>query len=89
MAVLYGRGARVLWRQTRDRVLLLHATDGEMVSLTGTGVVLWDLLAEPMELSRLSEVMSAAYGVSADVITADVAPVLDDLSARQLVETSQ
>jgi hypothetical protein len=75
-----------LWRQATDRVLLLHASDGELVSLAGTGVALWDLLVEPMELSELVSVMSRGYGVDSEVVESDLRPVLDELVERQLVE---
>jgi hypothetical protein len=69
-------------------VLLLHATDGELVSLTGTGVGLWELLAEPTELSELAWVMSGSYGVDAEVVESDLRPVLDELVKRQLLEVT-
>jgi hypothetical protein len=86
MKVRYSRGRRVLWRQTSDRVLLLPADDGELVSLTGTGLLLWELLAEPMELMEIADFMSATYGVTTDVVESDLVPVLDDLGHRGLIE---
>jgi hypothetical protein len=86
LMVHYSRGKRVLWRQAADRVLLLPATDGELVSLTGTGVALWELLVEPVELSELSAVMATAYHTDPQVIAADVLPLLEDLARRGLVE---
>jgi hypothetical protein len=77
-----------MWRHAADRVLLLHASDGELVSLIGTGVALWDLLAEPMELSEIASVMSGGYGVDAEVVESDLRPVLDELVQRQLLEVA-
>jgi hypothetical protein len=84
--VRYSRGKRVLWRKAADRILLLPATDGELVSLTGTGVALWELLTEPIELSDLSAVMATAFAVEPHVIAADLLPILEDLTRRGLVE---
>lgn len=84
--VRYSRGKRVLWRQAADRVLLLPATDGELVSLTGTGVALWELLTEPLELGDLSAVMATAFDVDPELIAADLLPILEDLTRRGLVE---
>jgi hypothetical protein len=86
LTVCYSRAERVLWRQATDRVLLLPATDGELVSLTGTGVALWELLTEPIELSELSAVMGAAYNTDPQVVEADLLPLLEDLARRGLVQ---
>jgi hypothetical protein len=87
--IRYSRGKRVLWRQASDRVLLLPAADGELVSLSGTGVALWELLTEPIELTELSALMATAYDVSPQVIAADVLPILEDLTRRGLVEAAR
>ena len=48
--------------------------------LQGSAGVLWDLLAEPVTLERLSEQLAARYGdVEASQVAADVAPVLHQL----------
>jgi hypothetical protein len=69
-------------------VLLLPAAEGELVSLTGTGVTLWELLAEPVELAELSAILSQAYATRPDVIATDIQPVLDELVRRGLIEAS-
>jgi hypothetical protein len=75
----------VLWRRTADRVLLLPATEGELVSLTGTGVVLWDLLAEPTDADELCRTLASVYGADPRIVATDIAPVLEDLTARRLI----
>lgn len=85
MTVRYRRATEVLWRRTADRVLLLPATEGELVSLTGTGVVLWDLLAEPTDEGELCRTLASVYGADPGIVATDIAPVLEDLAARRLV----
>jgi hypothetical protein len=58
------------------------------VSLTGTGVALWELLSEPMDLTELSAVLSQAFATQREVIAADIRPVLDELVQRGVVEAS-
>jgi hypothetical protein len=58
------------------------------VSLTGTGVALWELLSEPMDLTELSAMLSQAFATQREVIAADIRPVLDELVQRGVVEAS-
>jgi hypothetical protein len=81
----YQRAPDVLWRRTADRVLLAPPGEGEMVSLSGTGVALWELLAEPSDLDRLATRLAVAYRADEHVVAMDVLPVLRDLARRGFV----
>lgn len=81
----YRRSAEVLSRRMPDRVLLLATTDEEVVSLSGTGTVLWDLLAEPAATDELAVALASIYGADAAVVRRDIEPVLAELAERRLV----
>ena len=49
----YARRERVLWRRSGDAVVLLPADGSQVFTLEGSGVDLWQLLAEPIALDLL------------------------------------
>jgi hypothetical protein len=71
--------AEVLWRRTFDRLLLLVPTNGEAVTLQGTGADLWAQLAEPGSIAELAERLAEAYVAPVEQIASDIAPVLEAL----------
>lgn len=89
MTLCYQRATDVLWRRASDRVLLLPCGEGdrEVVSLSGTGVVLWDLLADRASMDDLTSTLAVAFGADPVVVATDIAPVLDDLVERRLIAT--
>jgi len=87
MTRCYRRVTQVLWRRTADRVMLLPVPEGELISLSGTGVVLWDLLAAPASEQDLASTLAQVFGEAPERVAADIRPVLDDLVERRLIET--
>lgn len=77
----------VLWRRSPDAVLLLPPGASEPVTLTGTGLDLWDLLAVPTSSADLARVLAARYGADPADVEADVVPVLDELAGCGALET--
>jgi hypothetical protein len=55
--------------------------------LSGTGGLLWDLLAEETTVDELTSTLAAAFAVDPEVIAVDIRPVLDDLVERALVSS--
>jgi hypothetical protein len=83
------RQDEVLWRRSGDAVVLLPAGAQQVLTLEGSGVHLWHLLAEPIALDEAAATLAEAYGTTPDRVAADIAPVLDDLSRRNAVEASE
>lgn len=81
----YVRSERVLWRRTTDAVIVLPIDHGEFFDLTGTGVALWELLDVPRTLDEAAAELLTRFEGSVAAVTADVAPVLDDLVRRRAV----
>jgi hypothetical protein len=85
--VRYARRDGVLWRHSSDAVILLAPSGGGQVfTLEGSGVDLWQLLSEPIALEDAADALAEAYGTTAADVAADIAPVLDELSRREVVE---
>ena len=85
MSGRYTRSDDVLWRQTEEAVILLPRRDGEILALTGSGKVLWELLAEPIGVDEASEALAEIYGVSLGQVNGAVGPIFAELSRRQAI----
>jgi hypothetical protein len=83
--VLYSRSPDVLWRATTDRVVLRALHGGGLVSLTGSGTTLWQLLGAPIGFEDLVAAMASHYGVGVEVVRDSVATALADLERVHLV----
>lgn len=79
------RSSQVLWRQVADVVLLRTVTDAQIVELSGTGVLLWLALVEPITARELGTQLAAVIGAPVDVVARDVQTALADLVNRGLV----
>jgi hypothetical protein len=84
----YTRRQQVLWRHSSDAVVLLAPSGRQVFTLEGSGVDLWQLLAEPIALEEAADLLAEAYGTTAAEVAADIRPVLDELSRREVVEIS-
>lgn len=80
------RSRHVLWRRTSRGVVLLPVGSKEPFTLSGSGGVLWEVLAEPIELREASELLGQLHGIDAEVVEHDIAPVIDELERRAIVE---
>jgi len=84
--VRYQRAAGAVWRRAHDSVFVLPHSASDVVVLTGTGEVLWWLLKEPLTVRQIAHHLADVYGVTSDVVSRDLAPVVDDLAMRGVLE---
>jgi hypothetical protein len=84
--VKYRRASRTVWRHAHGSVLVLPMSGHDVMHLTGTGDDLWQLLAEPLTVDQAARRLADIYDRSPDEIIQDIAPVLDDLVARGVVD---
>jgi len=83
----YRRRPDALWRRSLDAVVVLPPGEGaEPVTIGGTGPELWDALADWRTLADLAEALALRHRADADVVAADVAPILERLVACGAVE---
>jgi hypothetical protein len=85
----YARRERVLWRRSGDEVVLLPADGSQVFTLEGSGVDLWQLLSEPIALDEAADALAEAYGTTSDQVAADLVPVLEELSRRDVIEAKE
>lgn len=80
------RRADVLWRSTVDGVLIRPPGASVVTKLAGTGGALWAALDEPASFAEVCAHLAATHDADPATIAADLAPVIDDLVARGVVE---
>ena len=80
------RRADVLWRATMDAVLIRPPGATELTKLAGTGRSLWAVLEEPTSFDDVCTRLATEYDAAVDEVAADVAPVVDDLVERGVLE---
>ena len=86
MLVRYQRAAGAVWRNAHGCAFVLPQPGSEIVVLAGTGHDLWRLLAEPMSIDQVAHCLAETYDVPADAVTRDVAPILDELASRGVLD---
>lgn len=82
------RAPGMLWRNAGTTVVLLPRGPGSPTPLvvSGSGALVWELLATPTSLGELATRIAAIYDANEEMITADLEPILGHLhSARALV----
>lgn len=77
--------ARVAAEIVDDEAILIHLDTGVYYSLDGAGSLLWAQLARRRSLSEIAAAISAAYTVSTEQASADVARIVDALLDEQLI----
>jgi hypothetical protein len=80
------RRADVLWRATLDGVLIRPLAGKEVTKLAGTGQSLWDVLDEPATFAEICARLARRHDADASSIATDLAPVIDDLVERGVLE---
>jgi hypothetical protein len=83
----YQHAVGVTWRTTGRSVLLKVRDKPEVLALDGPGAALWAVLARPRSLSESAEQLSRRFGVPAQRIELDIAPVVEELAAHGALET--
>lgn len=66
------------WRRLPDRLLLLPAA-GDVVTLLGTGPLVWDLLAGPRRAVDVAQTLAEQFAAPAEEVSADVQTLVDAL----------
>lgn len=82
----YRRRPDVLWRRALDSVVCLPPGAAEPITLAGTGPEVWNLLETPHSLAELAAELSARHRTDAEIVAADVRPVLARLAALGVIE---
>ncbi len=86
MPVRYRRASRTVWRNAHGTVLVLPTAGDDVLALVGTGADLWQLLSEPLTVDQAARQLAEVYDRSPGAIAPDIAPVLDDLAIRGVLD---
>lgn len=81
----YVRTDAVLTREVETAVLLLRPDGGEVLSLSGSGTAIWELLRRPMTMEELVQKLAERYHVAPDRIAEDVRGTVHSLLDRSLL----
>ena len=77
----------VVWRRSLDGVLLLLRRGRAPITLSGSGLDLWQLLEEPQSLNTAAGLLAERFDLDAGEVAAAIGPVLDELVKIQIVES--
>lgn len=79
------RREEALWRETADRVIAMPPGSDHPVALTGTGVAVWAMLAQPVEHTALVGALARRYADPEGRLASDVEELLEGLLRLGLV----
>jgi hypothetical protein len=82
----YRRSAAALTRTVGSEVLLASPRHDAVDVLPGTAAAVWELLNEPASAPELSRELSSLFGVGAERVAEDIAPLLEELVERGWLE---
>lgn len=83
----YVRAPEVLWRTIPGfAVIALRSAHEDVVILSGSGLALWDELAEPRRLAEVALRFSASLGVPPDVVMSGLGEAVRQLCDRGIVQ---
>jgi hypothetical protein len=85
MTRIWSREPRTLWRRSGDRVLVLPPGTDELLLLTGTGRVTWELLEQALPEAALVTALAQVYGTEEATIARDLDPFLQSMAAAGAV----
>ncbi len=82
------RAPDALWRTLDGSVLVLGPDADEPVEVRGPAAGLWDLLAGAMTLDDAAAALAQRHGARAEVVAADLAPVVERWAADGAIVTA-
>ena len=75
-------------RQVGDETVILHLGSGTYFGLDAVGARIWQLMGEGKSLNEICDVVLDEYEVSREDLERDIAGLIKDLVAHDLVTTS-
>jgi hypothetical protein len=72
--------------EVEGEAVILHLADGIYYGLDGVGAFLWELLRQPRTLAELRDAVTAEFAVDAATAEQDLLHLVNELTARGLVE---
>lgn len=85
----YRRAPDALWRDSVRGLIVLAGTAEHPVLISGSGSVLWELLAAPSSVSELSQAVSDRWGIPLQSAHHAVTTVLEELTSLGAVSVQE
>ena len=82
---IYRRNDLALFRRAAGQAVILVHGAGELVTLSVTGAVVWELLETPQSIPALSDELAVMFAVDLDTVSRDVEALVTDLVARGIL----
>jgi hypothetical protein len=80
--------ARALFLDADDRVLVADRETGEILALEGAGAEIWNAIVALGSTEAVRERLRAAYGAPEERLRADLGALVEELTARGLLEVA-
>jgi hypothetical protein len=74
-------------RQVGDETVILHVGSGTYFGLDSVGARIWQLMGEGKSVNEICDVVLDEYDVSSEDVERDIAGLIKDLLAHDLVST--
>jgi len=87
-AASYRRRPDVLWRRSLDSVVLLPAGSDDVITVSGTGADVWDLLETERSIEGLVGLLCEHYRGDPAIVALDVEQLVADLAGRGVLEVA-
>ena len=78
----------VIAKMVGSEMVLLDYDRGIYYGLNPVGARMWQLMAEGATMEQIVEVLAGEYDVAAATLTGDLAALLRDLEAKELVQAA-
>jgi len=75
----------IVFKQVGDEIVLLDFERGIYFGLDPIGARIWQLVAEEKSLAEIVDTLVEEYDVTREVLERDVAELLDELAAKDLI----
>jgi hypothetical protein len=73
------------WRELDDQIVVLDLDSSVYLNVTGSGAVVWELLARGTSLDAMLAAVLEVYDVEPEAARSDLLAFLDELTTRQLL----
>jgi hypothetical protein len=79
------REGGMTWRELDDQIVVLDLETSVYLNVTGSGAVVWLLLADGATLEAMVDAVVEAYDIDPETARTDLVAFLDDLRQRGLL----
>ena len=80
------RSEEIAYKTLDGETIIINLVNGVYYSLPGVGCEAWELIASGRSLAEIAAILSARYGISSDVVAADLVRLAEQLVTENLVD---